>query len=122
MIKIVQYKGFEIKLNHQIINSMRSAIQKDNAINIIDYLLDFSTKDGYTLDRYHRIACMIRNIFFAMNPAHPEYEKIRIFFEYSDCITYKIPPFEFFNQKDINICITLMELRNVFTNQQSTYL
>lgn len=116
MIEQVQYKNYQIQLNPQIRNDMRICLEKDNGIDIIAYILQMSNQYGYTLDRYHRVSTLIRNLFFAMNPVQNEYKKVRNFFEYSNCM---IDDIVFDNsakdiELEISIYIILKKLRDVF--------
>ena len=113
MIEQVQYKNFEITLNAQIKSDMLCCLENSNGIDIIAYILKMSQQFGYTVDRFNRVNCLIRNLFFAMNPAHNEYEKVRLFFEYSNCITHELP-IETFNELEMIIYTILTLLRNVF--------
>lgn len=117
MINQIQYKNYQIKLNPQIIADMNKCLQNDNGLDMIAYILKISNKDGYTVTRFNKVASMIRNLFFAMNPAHPYYEKVRLFFEYSNCIIDDIPIDDAAEDLEIAIYVILKKLRNIFLEQ-----
>lgn len=119
MINLINYKNYELELDTQIITDMHKCLQKDNAINMIGYLLKISSKDGYTVTRFTRIARLIRNLFFAMNPDHQYYEKVRLFFEYSNCIIISINIDDTFQDIEIVIYQILKKLRNVFLEEKT---
>jgi hypothetical protein len=113
MIEQIQYKNYILTLKPQIKNDMKLCLEKDNAIDIIAHILKIAKKQGYSLDSFNRVSCLIRNLFFAMNPTQDEYEKVRLFFEYSNCITNDIPT-ETFDQLEMAIYTILSTLRNIF--------
>jgi hypothetical protein len=118
MIQHIQYKNFELELNPQIKNDMYLCLEKDNGIDIIAHILVIAQNHGLSVDSFNRVSCLIRNLFFAMNPAQNDYEKVRLFFEYSNCIIHDLPN-ETFNQLEMAIYIILTKLRNIFYQNEN---
>jgi hypothetical protein len=113
----VQYKNFELDLDPKLEGAMTTCLTKDTATNMIVYLLKISKHEGFTPNRFFKFGRMLRHIFFAMNPAFNEYEKVRLFFEYSNCIINDIPEHEFSKFEEIDIAI----YSNIYYLRQATY-
>jgi hypothetical protein len=118
MITQFQYKNNVFNLNPNTVASMHDCLQNENPIDMLAYIFKISQKDGISLKRFFKSSELIRSIFFAMNPAYPDYEKVRMFFEYSHCIVVDIPT-NTFSQLEMAIYTIIQQLRNLYIQSEN---
>lgn len=115
--KKIEYKGFKIEIDLELIDYLEQFLKKESATFIMLYIIKNSTWKGYTLSRFHDVATTIRNLFFAMKPDNPEYEKVRLFFEFSNCLIDNIEVNNNSRDIDLAIYVIIIKLRNIFLTE-----
>jgi hypothetical protein len=111
----IQYKNYELMLYPNLEENIISLLQTYKPIHIIVLFIKKSNNEESIPNKFFKLANIIRHLFFAINPAYKDYEKIKLFFEFSNNILDDIPIqlVNTFEQIEISIYHLLYNLKKI---------